>query len=607
MSQQRTAKSTSWAHDPACRPVGLETELGVLEPGNLYANPVALASRLVDAYAAISRPGLQGADGASAPAVRWDYETEDPLADQRGGHLDRAAAHPSLLTDDPTALAPSGDDPALITAPPTISSQGSHLETPSPTPDLVDMLPGPWGSRPRPSAAEAALARATTAVLSNGARLYVDHAHPEYSSPEVLTPLNALIWDRAGEVVSRRAMAALSQQQDGVETVLYKNNVDGKGAAYGCHENYLVRRELPFAALAAALIPFLTTRPVIVGAGRVGLGQRSEQPGFQISQRADYVGCELGLQTTFNRPIVNTRDEPHADSTRWRRLHVINGDANMLEVPGYLKVATTNLLLWYLERAHQRGLGLGVLEGLHVQGDVVEQHWAMSHDTALVFTYNTERGPLTALQIQRLYLETISSAVQEDHGGLDAGHAGEQTSCALSLWAEVLDVLDQLAAAHQPGADPTARTSALAQAAPLVEWVAKLQLCEGLIARAGTGWDDPRVAALDLQWADLRLGRGVAERLNAAGYVRRLTTNAEIEQAADQPPHGTRAAIRGAAVAQFPQVVAASWASLVLDLPARADLLRLKLPQDVACTQAEADALLTAISRTVAAGETLTP
>ena len=223
---------------PVRRPIGLETEFGVLRPDDPYANPVVLSSQMVEAYCT----------AADVPAVRWDYEGEDPLADLRGGRIQRSAAHPSQLTDDPTCPAPSGD------APP----------------------PAPWGSRARPGAAEAALPRATTAVLVNGARLYVDHAHPEYSSPEVLTPHDAVIWDRAGEVVARRAMTALSDGGSGagaagapVEVVLYKNNVDGKGAAYGSHENYLVRRELPFEELAAVLTP-LPHHPAVRGGRRAG-------------------------------------------------------------------------------------------------------------------------------------------------------------------------------------------------------------------------------------------------------------------------------------------------------------------------------------------------
>lgn len=563
----RAAAVGSAVLGPVRRPVGLETELGVTEPGNAYANPVVLASRIVDAYGMVSRPGLTGPDGAPARAVRWDYEGEDPLADQRGGHLDRAAAHPSLLTDDPDRPAPSGSD---------------------------DLPPAPWGTRPRPTAAEAALPRATTAVLANGARLYVDHAHPEYSSPEVLTPRDAVVWDRAGEVVARRAMAAAARGEGGIvasEVVLYKNNVDGKGSAYGSHENYLLRREVPFEDVAAALIPFLVTRPVLVGAGRVGIGQRSQVAGFQMSQRADYVETDIGLQTTFNRPIVNTRDEPHADAGRYRRLHVINGDANLLEVPLYLKVATTDLVLWYLERAHDRGEGLGALAGLGLTRDPVEEHWAMSHDVSLRYEIRTGRGPLTALAIQRALLDAVRSALVED--GLIAGadgadgpanghspvNADPDAAEAVALWDEVLTALERLAAAPS---DPAARAAALAGAAPLVEWVAKLQLCEGLQRRAGTGWEDPRLAALDIQWGDLREGRGLAARLIAGGRTRRIVTDAEIEAAADRAPAGTRAAVRGLAVARYPEVVGASWTSLVIDSPVNDRLVRLEL-MDVDC------------------------
>lgn len=561
--------------DPVIRPVGLETEYGVLQPGNPYANPVAMASNLVAAYGAVSRPGLE-ADGAPAAAVRWDYEGEDPLADLRGGRLERAAAHPSMLTDDPGHLAPSGqDDP-----------QAEHAE---------DLPPAPWGNRPRPSAAEEALPRATTTVLANGARLYVDHAHPEYSSPEVLTPHDAVVWDRAGEVVAREAMAALAAGAGGVvadEVVLYKNNVDGKGAAYGSHENYLVDRALPFDTLAGALIPFLVTRPVFAGAGRVGLGQRSQRAGFQMSQRADYVENDIGLQTTFNRPIVNTRDEPHADSSRWRRLHVINGDANRFDTPIYLKVASTSLLLWYLERAHERGEGLGQIEALVLTADPVEEHWATSRDVTLRHRLATAGGPRTALEMQRGYLAAIRQALVAD--GLDGEHA-PATASAVALWDEVLTALEDYANALGSEGEGEATT----RAARDVEWVAKLQLCQGLRRRSGSGWDDPRLAALDIQWADLRAGAGLAERVVAAGRARRLASPEEVEAAAWNAPDGTRAAVRGAAVAQVPQVVGASWTSLVLDLPGRQELARLSLPGDVVMAPAQARELIELLRATV--------
>ena len=530
---------------PVTRPVGLETEFGVLRPGDAYANPVVLSTRVVEAYSV----------GAGVPTARWDYEGEDPLADLRGGRLRRSAAHPSQLTDDPARPAPSGDVP-----------------------------PAPWGSRARPSAAEAALPRATTAVLVNGARFYVDHAHPEYSSPEVLTPRDALIWDRAGEVVARRAMTALDEGNVDApaQIVLYKNNVDGKGAAYGSHENYLVRRDVPFEALAEVLTPFLVTRPVLVGSGRVGIGQRSERPGFQISQRADYVESEIGLQTTFNRPIINTRDEPHADNARWRRLHVINGDANRFDVPIYLKVATTDLLLWFLEQAYTEGSdrfteALTRLRRLTIIGDPVEEHWALSHDPTLSHELRTQSGSMTALAIQRAFLDAISPAVTRVE---DA-----QAHRALALWRQVLDALEQW---RHDGAGP---------AAQMVEWVAKYELCEGLRRRSGTGWDDPRLAALDIQWADLRPGRSVVDRLDAAGRIHRLVSEAEIQRAADTPPEGTRAAIRGTAIRRHPQIVGASWTCLLLDVPGAPELARLRLPDDVVVGPDETATILEEIGR----------
>ena len=538
---------------PVRRPVGLETEFGVLRPSDPYANPVVLSSQVVEAYSA----------GADAPSARWDYAGEDPLADLRGGRLRRSAAHPSQLTDDPALPAPSGDaSPVMRTA---------------------DPPPAPWGSQARPSAVEEALPQAAATVLVNGARLYVDHAHPEYSSPEVLTPHDALVWDRAGEVIARRAMAVLDDAVGQGEIVLYKNNVDGKGAAYGSHENYLVRRGLPFEELAAILTPFLVTRPVLVGAGRVGIGQRSQRPGFQVSQRADYVESEIGLQTTFNRPIINTRDEPHANAARWRRLHVINGDANRFDVPIYLKVATIDLLLWFLEQAHGTGAfkdALAELSRLAIIGDPVEEHWAVSHDPTLTYELTTRAGTMSALAIQRAYLEIISPAVTR---------AGDpESQYALDLWCQGLVALEQWS---RDGSGP---------AAHLVEWVAKYELCEGLRRRSGTGWDDARLAALDIQWADLRPGRSVVDKLDAAGRIHRLVTETEVERAADAPPKGTRAAIRGSAINRYPQIVGASWTCLVLDIPGHPELLRLRLPDDVAVGADETATILEEIGRRVA-------
>ena len=185
-------------------------------------------------------------------------------------------------------------------------------------------------------------------ILTNGARLYVDHAHPEYSSPEVTCALDAVRYDKAGEAVMAIA-AQRATQSLGRSVRLYKNNTDGKGASYGTHENYLLQRSTPFDRIVTQFTAFLVSRQVITGAGRVGVGQSSQTPGFQISQRADFFEAEVGLETTLNRPIINTRDEPHADASRHRRLHVITGDANLSEISTYLKLGTASWVLRVIE------------------------------------------------------------------------------------------------------------------------------------------------------------------------------------------------------------------------------------------------------------------
>src|SRR5204863_452979 len=180
-----------------------------------------------------------------------------------------------------------------------------------------------------------------------------DHAHPEYSTPECLDALELVVADKAGERILSRSMRAASRLLDpGQEIVVYKNNSDGKGNSYGTHENYLVDRAVPFAKLAASLLPFFVTRQVFCGAGKVGCEEAGvEGVEYQLSQRADFIEAEVGLETTLKRPIVNTRDEPHADPERFRRLHVILGDANMCDVATFLKVGTTALILLTIEDA----------------------------------------------------------------------------------------------------------------------------------------------------------------------------------------------------------------------------------------------------------------
>ena len=533
------------------RVMGIETEYGVLQPGRPTANPMLLSSHVVAVHAAARQGGRQKA--------RWDYDDEDPLQDARGFHLQRAAAHPSLLTDDPSRPAPSGDAGAGTPGaglPPRTADGPQEVAR-----SLVEEYEDPG---------------AANVILTNGARLYVDHAHPEYSSPEVTNPLDAVRWDRAGELVMLASVRALASTQALPDVALYKNNVDGKGATYGTHENFLVDRAVPFADLASRLMPFLVTRQVFTGAGRVGLGQRGEEPGFQLAQRADYIEAEVGLETTLRRPIVNTRDEPHADPDRWRRLHVIIGDANQLEVATYLKLGTTSLVLWLVERAAAGDAAdLGAALDRLTLADPVRAVHTVSHDLTLTARVPLADGRrLTALEVQREYLHAVRTAL-----GRGAAPVDEQTADVVARWGSLLDRL---------ATDP-------ASCAREVEWLAKMRLLEGLRRRDHLDWDHPRIAAVDLQWSDVRPERGLYHRLVGAGAVERLVTDEAVARAVTHPPEDTRAYFRGETIARFgAHVSAASWDSVVFDVPGAPTLQRVPMRDPLRGTRAHVEGLLDA-------------
>jgi len=513
--------------------MGIETEYGVVEPGNSYANPMLLSSHVVTVQAVARAEGRGRA--------RWDYLDEDPLHDARGFRLERAAALPSMLTDDPDRPAPSGEE-----------------DRPQDLPRLAE---------------EYEDSGAANVILTNGARLYVDHAHPEYSSPEVTNPYDLVVFDKAGELVMLDCVRALASTPALPDVTLYKNNVDGKGATYGTHENYLVSRAVPFSDLVAWVTPFLVTRQVFCGAGRVGLGQRGETPGFQISQRADYIEAEVGLETTLRRPIVNTRDEPHADPTLWRRLHVIVGDATMLEPTTYLRAGTTAAVLWLMERAVDRGLELPRVTALALRDPVDAVH-AVSRDLTVSQPLELADGRwATALDIQRVYLDAVREALAED------GEPDEQTADVLARWEDVLDRLAD---------DPS-------RCARDVEWVAKLRLLEGMRRREHLAWDHAKLAAVDLQWSDVRPERGLYHRLVAAGAVDTLVDPERVQRAATHPPEDTRAYFRGEAMARYAgQVSAASWDSVIFDVPGRATLQRVPMRDPLRGTREHVGALLDA-------------
>ncbi|HJQ06295.1 MAG TPA: depupylase/deamidase Dop [Nocardioides sp.] len=445
-----------------------------------------------------------------ARRARWDFEEEAPLRDARGFDMSRQVADPSQLTDEDLGLA--------------------------------------------------------NVILTNGARLYVDHAHPEYSTPEVLTPLDIVRWDKAGERIMLAAQQLAQRLPSNPSIALYKNNTDNKGASYGTHENYLMRRQTPFADIVKHLTPFFVSRQVFCGAGRVGIGQDGRDHGFQISQRADFFEVEVGLETTLKRPIINTRDEPHADPDRYRRLHVIIGDANLAEISTYLKVGTTSLVLAMIEDGF-------VSRELSVVNPVKALR-AVSHDPSLQHTMTLQDGrKLTAIQLQLEYLDLAKKYV-EDRFGTDVD---EQTADVLRRWEDVLDRLER---------DPMSLANQL-------DWVAKLKLLEQYRDRDGLGWDDAKLQLIDIQYSDIRPEKGLYHRLLAGGRIQRLLTDDLVESAVSEPPEDTRAYFRGRCLDKYAEsVAAASWDSVIFDLPGRDSLQRVPTMDPVRGTKAHVGQLI---------------
>jgi Pup amidohydrolase len=427
-----------------------------------------------------------------ARRARWDFEEESPLRDARGFDMSREVADPSQLTDEDLGLA--------------------------------------------------------NVILTNGARLYVDHAHPEYSTPECTNPRDIVKWDKAGEQIALDATRFAAAIPTAAPIVLYKNNTDNKGASYGAHENYLMRRSTPFGDIVRHLTPFFVSRQVVCGAGRVGIGQDGREHGFQLSQRADYFEVEVGLETTLKRPIINTRDEPHADPEKYRRLHVIIGDANLAEISTYLKVGTAALVLAMIEDRFI-GRDLAVEQPVKALRDV-------SHDPTLQHLLTLADGRrLTAVQLQMEYLDLAKKYV-EDRLGSDAD---EQTRDVLARWESVLDRLET---------DPMLCAGEL-------DWVAKLRLLEQYRQRDGLDWDDAKLHLIDLQYADVRPDKGLYHRLLRMGRIQRLLSDEEVAAAMHRPPVDTRAYFRGRCLEKYAdRIAAASWDSVIFDLPGRESLQR---------------------------------
>lgn len=451
------------------RYMGTETEYGITCPGNPQISPLVTSTHAVVAYAALR----------TQARTRWDYAEEAPLKDARGFDLQRYRSVPVV------------DANAIGVA---------------------------------------------NVVTTNGARYYVDHGHPEYSSPECSNAFDAMVYDAAGDIILNEAATCIRQLWEQQVSVLakhepcpplkfYKNNVDGKGRSYGSHENYLYSRHTNFENLTQALIPFFVTRQVIIGAGRVGIGQESQEPGFQISQRADYFEQEVSLETTLNRGIVNTRDEPHAPEEDFRRLHVIVGDANMSQYSNFLKLGMTSLVLDAIESG---------VDFSHLRlKNPVEDIKAVSHDPTLRHELRLLDGRrLTAVSVLREYRKRC-----EGRSGVD-----EQV---LEMWGEILDDLER---------DPLSTADRL-------DWTAKWALVRKFEQRGAT---QAKLQAIDLQYADIDPKTSLYHALVRKGAMRTMVSAEEIARAAVHPPEDTRAYFRGRAGEKFAaDLTASSWQSML--------------------------------------------
>ena len=413
-----------------------------------------------------------------SPKILWDYENENPLLDIRGFEVEGERERPG--------------------------------------PDYNRLL---------------------NKVLANGGRLYVDGAHPEYSSPECVTAREVVAYEKAGERIVAAALRGVEQVRGPGKFLVYKNNTDGKGNSYGYHENYLVSRTVAFERFVRALLPFLVTRQIYAGAGKIGAENQTAPCPYQISQRADFFESLVDLNTMVKRPIVNTRDEPHADPAKYRRLHVIAGDVNMAECSTYLKVGTMAILLDMVEADWP-------LPSIDVE-EPVQAIKQVSRDLEVKADLRLTGGKtITAIGIQRAYLK----AAQDFYASHELTVPVKEV---MVRWEETLDKLEH---------DPRDLVREL-------DWAAKRSLIEAYIERKGCGWDDPRAAMMDLQYHDVRPEKGLYFTLERGHHIDRIVSDAEVLRAESHAPTETRAYFRAACVKKWPQeIYAASWTSVLFDI-----------------------------------------
>ena len=450
---------------------GIETEYGIAVEGKGAGDLVTESRAVVRAY-------------AGKVACPWYYKGEDPRNDMRGFHVDR-------LNYDP---------------------EDAKLDVP--------------GQKPLPVEEERA-----DRVLVNGARLYNDHGHPEYSTPECASLLDLVAHDKAGERIVLACAKTRSAQPNAGQVQIFKNNTDFHGSSYGTHENYLIPRETPFTQLLSGLLPFFATRILYVGAGKMGIEPKGDAGIYQISQRADFFTEEASVDTLHRRPLVNTRDEPHADPREWRRLHVICGDANMSEYATALKIGTTYLVTSLLEQGWQPWVKL------KNPADAIKQ---ISRDQTYKWVVEAESGSISGVDVQRVYL----AAAKERLSG-----RGADTDWTLREWERTLDALES---------DPLSLADRL-------DWVAKRSLLADYVEAEGVSWSDEALPSYDLAYSNVDPDESLYYALEQAGEMVRLTTDEAIGAAMTQAPANTRAAIRGALVGKFAESIGVlGWNKVVL-------------------------------------------
>ena len=466
---------------------GIETEYGITLENEAHIDAVKQSIELIKSYRQEDfRPV-------------WDYRGEDPFRDERGFRADALSNHP----DEKEEAARDQER----------------------------------NKKERLSFAEIK----SDHILVNGARLYNDHAHPEYSTPECSSLFDLVAHDKAGERILHRCAETRSQKL-GKRVLLYKNNTDFHGHSYGCHDNYLMAREVPFETLKQGIMSFFITRQIFTGAGKLGIETEAglATPGhYQLSQRADFFHVEASVDTMHNRPIVNTRDEPHADASKYRRLHGIAGDANMSEYATALKVGTTALVIALIEQRR-------IPENLAL-ANPIDTIKTVSHDQTYRWMVMTDDGKsMSAIDHQREYL-----ALAQKH--LSSGEVASslpETDWVLTEWEDTLNALEK---------DPMSLIDRL-------DWVAKKWLLETFAEEEGLAWDDAWLQSLDLEYHNIDLDEGLYYGIP----MRRVVTDEQVEAALHNPPAGTRAYFRGRAVDRFSESIKAiQWDSITFTVNGR--------------------------------------